>query len=62
METLQDLRDRLESAERTLVETKKRVAKENAEREERRNLEARLAQIAEETRALAWSSNASNAL
>jgi hypothetical protein len=53
-ETLQDLRNRVEAAKHTLEQTKRRVAADNKEMAERRELEQALAAIQEETARVAW--------
>ena len=53
-ETIQDLKNRLESAKHTLEQTKRRLAAETKERNERNQIEAELAAIQQEIARVAW--------
>jgi len=56
-ETIQDLKNRLASSRNTLEQTKRRIAAETKERNEREALEAELSAISQEIARLAWSSD-----
>jgi hypothetical protein len=58
-ETIQDLKNRLESSKHTLEQTKRRIAAETKERNERQQIEAELAAIQQEIARLAWSTDTS---
>jgi hypothetical protein len=56
-DTIQDLKNRLASSRNTLEETKRRIAAETKERNEREALEAELSAISQEIARLAWSTD-----